>query len=100
MSTSYLSRQALGFAAATLCALALMHPVDAQQAPPPGSCRITGHVTSGSTPLPGVSITIKTGAALRAATSTDVDGSFSVPAVPGEYTISADLTGFTRVDRP
>lgn len=82
-----------------MLAFALMNPLAAQQGPA-GSCRITGHVTSGGTPLPGVAITVKAGTALRAATSTDVDGSFSVPATPGDYTISADLTGFGTVDHP
>lgn len=100
MFDSYLSRQTLGFATATMCALALMHPVDAQQAPAAGTCHITGHVKSGTTPLPGVSITLKQGTTLRAATSTDVDGSFTVPAAPGDYTMWADLTGFGRVEQP
>ena len=100
MSTSPMSRQAFGLAAAAMFAFALMNPVDARQASPAGTCRITGHVKSGTMPLPGVSITVKAGTTLRAATSTDVDGSFSVPAAPGDYTMSAELTGFGRVEQP
>ena len=100
MPTSYLSRRAAGFSAGLLMALALMNPLDARQAPGTGACRISGHARSGTTPLPGVAIAIKTADALRLATSTETDGGYAVNLAPGEYTISADLTGFTRIERP
>jgi trimeric autotransporter adhesin len=86
-------------AAGVMAAVALMAPLDARQAPT-GACRITGHATSGSTPLPGVALTIKSGTTVKGATSTDVDGSFSFSLTPGQYTLSAELTGFGRVERP
>src|SRR4029079_6105749 len=36
----------------------------------------------------------------RAATSTEVDGGFAINLRPGQYTLSAELTGFARVERP
>jgi len=41
-------------------ALGLMNPLHARQAPGNGACRIAGHVKSGTTPLPGVAIAVKT----------------------------------------
>ena len=99
MANSYLSRETAGLAAGLMAAAALMAPLYARQAPA-GACRITGHATSGSTPLPGVALTIKSGTAIKGATSTDVDGSFSFALTPGQYTLSAELTGFGRIERP
>ena len=100
MTTSYVSRRAAGFGASLLAALALMNPLDARQAPGAGGCRISGRATSGATPLPGVAIALKAGDAVRAATSTETDGLYAVTLAPGEYTLTAELTGFTRVQRP
>jgi trimeric autotransporter adhesin len=74
--------------------------VEGQQGPAALPCRVTGHVTSGGVPLPGVSITMRAAGAMRAATSTETNGTFSLPAAPGDYTLSAELTGFTSVERP
>src|SRR5579863_9785998 len=41
-------------------------------------CRIGGRVTSGNVPLPGVSVVVHVGDALRAATSTDLDGTYTI----------------------
>jgi hypothetical protein len=79
-----------------MLALALMNPLDARQGP--GGCRISGRATSGATPLPGVSITIKTGDSTHT-TSTEADGAYSATLGPGQYTLVAELTGFTRVER-
>src|SRR5437867_10561488 len=66
------------------------------QATPP--CRISGRVTSGNTPLPGVSITVHAGDALKIATSTDIDGTYEFISSPGAaYHLYAEITGFTPV---
>jgi hypothetical protein len=51
----------------------------AQAAP---RCRLEGRATSGIVPLPGVSIVVHVGDALKAATSTDVDGRYTVIVTP------------------
>jgi hypothetical protein len=76
-----------------------LRPVDAQQALPPGACRITGRATSGATPLPGVTVVIRSNDAVKAATSTDPDGTYHVALGPGVYKLSAGLTGFGPVDK-
>src|SRR5262249_49002274 len=54
-------------------------PAQAQPArPAPNGCRVTGKVVSGTTPLPGVSIVVHVGEAVKAATSTDADGKFVI----------------------
>ncbi|HET7694804.1 MAG TPA: TonB-dependent receptor [Vicinamibacterales bacterium] len=100
METTPVSRRAAGLAAGLLAALALMNPLDARQTSAGGGCRISGRATSGATPLPGVAITLKIGDVVRAATSTETDGAYSVALAPGEYTLTAELAGFTRVQRP
>src|SRR6185369_10206671 len=94
------SRRTAGFAAGAMAAIALMAPLDARQSGAAGACRITGHATSGTTPLPGVSITIRTAEASKGATSTETDGGYAISLTPGQYTLSAELTGFTPVERP
>ncbi|HYT74725.1 MAG TPA: hypothetical protein VEL79_08255, partial [Vicinamibacterales bacterium] len=70
MSNLYQFRRTASLGAAlTMMLAALMIPVDALQGPAPGSCRISGHVTAGTSPLPGVAIAVKSGEALRVATS-------------------------------
>jgi hypothetical protein len=76
---------------------AVMRPLDAQQ---DGTCRVAGKATSGSTPLPGVSITASVDGSPKYTTSTDVDGTYHLALTPGAYQISAELTGFRRVDQP
>src|SRR5690242_8764865 len=102
MTTVYILRRMAGFGAAAAVALAFALPIDidARQAPAQGACRITGHATSASQPLPGVAIAVKSGTALRVATSTDVDGGYGVNLAPGQYTLTAELTGFTHLDQP
>ena len=86
-------------ACAGACALAWMGPVDAwEQAG--GSCRISGKAVSGSTPLPGVSIVFNAADAVKAATSSDPDGTYRLSVPQGTYTVTAELTGFTRVGQP
>ena len=64
------------------------------------ACRVVGHVTSGRDPLPGASVMVRAGDALKTATSTDVDGSFSLSLEPGaSYRLAVELTAFTTADR-
>jgi hypothetical protein len=79
-----------------MLALALMNPLDARQGSP--TCRISGRAMSGATPLPGVSITVKSADSSRA-TSTDADGGYALNLAAGQHTLSAELTGFSRVER-
>jgi hypothetical protein len=66
----------------------------------PQRCRIDGRVTSGSIPLPGVSILVHTGEALRVATSTGVDGRYSLSIPSGAQSrLSAIFTGFVSAER-
>ena len=65
-----------------------------------GALQIDGRATSGGVPLPGVSIAVHVGDAVKAATSTDIDGRFTILFAPGaSYRVSADLTGFATVER-
>ncbi len=72
----------------------------AEQAIPTNECRVAGKVTSNTQPLPGVVVFVRDGERLVAATSTDIDGSYTVrvPAL-GSYRLSAELTGFAPVER-
>ncbi|MEO6223581.1 MAG: hypothetical protein ABIP90_10030, partial [Vicinamibacterales bacterium] len=70
-------------------------PLKAQQAP--ALCVVTGKVVSGTTPLPGVSVTAMAGERLVAAASTGVDGSYKMTVAPGvEYRVAAEMTAFAR----
>src|SRR5262245_9273443 len=100
MPTFHMSRTTAGFAASVLALTALMAPLDARQAAGTGACRISGRASSGTTPLPGVSVTIRIADALKSATSTETDGGYALNLPPGQYTLTAELTGFTRVERP
>ena len=64
------------------------------------SCRVSGRIASGRTPLPGVAVVARLGDRVVAATSTGVDGAW-VLALPGErtYRLSTDLMGFAAVQR-
>ncbi len=63
-------------------------------------CRVTGRVVSGVVPLPGVSIVVRSAGVVKAATSTDLDGTYTILFAPdAAYDVSADLPGFTAVDR-
>jgi hypothetical protein len=72
----------------------------ATTSPAPSRCRVDGRVSSGGAPLPGASVIVRAGAAVRAATSTDVDGRFAVLFAPeSTYHLTIELTAFTSVDR-
>ena len=69
--------------------------VSAQRLPP--SCLVTGKVVSGTTPLPGVSVTVRVGERLVAATSTAVDGSYKITVPPSaQYELVVEMTAFAR----
>ena len=79
----------------------------AAQAPPPSggwppsaACVVSGAVSSGTSPLPGVALYLVSGAADVASSSSDLDGRFAIriPA-PGTYTVRAELTGFAPASK-
>jgi hypothetical protein len=71
----------------------------APAAPAVPRCRVTGTVTSGTQPLPGVAIIIKTGTRL-VDTSTDLEGKFVVLFDPNStYHLSAQLTAFATAEQ-
>jgi hypothetical protein len=71
----------------------------AAPAPPQTRCRVTGTVTSGTQPLPGVAIIIKTGTRL-VDTSTDLEGKFVVLFDPNStYHLSAQMTAFATSEQ-
>jgi hypothetical protein len=60
---------------------------------------VYGRAESGSAPLPGVSIVVRSADTISATTSTDVDGSYAITLPAGSYTVTATLTGFSDVQR-
>lgn len=85
-------------AASGALAFGLSGPLDAwQQAS--GACRISGHAVSGNQPLPGVSVFVRAAGAVKAATSTDPDGTYRILLTDGSYDLAAELTGFTPASR-
>jgi hypothetical protein len=84
---------------AAALAIGPLQPIDAQQAGSAAACRIGGRATSGPTPLPGVTVIVQADGAVKGATSTDPDGTYHVNVAAGAYRLSAQLTGFTRVER-
>src|SRR5262245_17158403 len=79
-------------------ALAVVVPIGAQRGGT-GGCRVSGRAESGSTPLPGVSIVVRSADTVSATTSTDVDGSYAITLPAGSYTVTATLTGFSDLQR-
>jgi hypothetical protein len=98
------------FTFAACCAWAVAEVLAGAQAPQPSSpiqpaqtgarCRVEGHVTSGTVPLPGASIVVQVANTVKASTSTDIDGKYTVTFTPNAtYHLSADLTAFGRAER-
>ena len=87
------------FTAAVWLFLFVMRPLDAKQAVPPGMCRLDGVVTSGGSPIPGVSIVLTAGDAAAGATSTEADGKYQLIVKPGVYRATAELSGFAAATR-
>src|SRR5438045_3709681 len=104
---SFYQRLVLGLIAAAVLGVAASAAGPQNAATLPGGqsavrCRLDGRVTSGNVPLPGVSMLVHAGNTLKAATSTDLDGRFSVNFGSGggaSYQVSAELTGFARGER-
>src|SRR3972149_9873051 len=71
----------------------------ARQAEREPVCRVRGRVTHGDTALPGVALVAHAGDLVAVATSTDVDGTYRLSLRAGEYRVTAELTGFDRVER-
>jgi hypothetical protein len=70
------------------------------QMPGRAACRVDGHVTSGRDALPGASVVVRVGGVLKAATSTDIDGRYTIVFSPGSaYHLTAELTAFAPVER-
>jgi hypothetical protein len=70
-------------AAGLALVIALILPVGAAQNPAGGpargdACRLTGRALSSSRPLPGVSLLATAGETIKGATSSELDGSFSL----------------------
>jgi len=64
------------------------------------TCRVEGRVTSGRDGLPGASVVVHVGDLLKAATSTDIDGRYTIIFSPNAtYHLSAELTAFASVER-
>jgi hypothetical protein len=68
--------------------------------PAGATCRVEGRVSSGRDGLPGVSVVVHVGGVLKAATSTDIDGRYTIVFSPNAtYHLSAELTAFAPVER-
>src|SRR5580700_10291646 len=75
-------------------------PAAAAQVPAAARCRVQGQVTSAGSPLPGASVVVHVGDALKAATSTDIDGRYTILFGPdATYRVSAGLTAFSPAER-
>ena len=84
--------------AAVSTAVGLVYPLGAQQ-PGVATCRVTGRVINGTTPLPGVSLVALAPDVVAAATSSEIDGTYQLAVAPGTYRLKAELTGFTAVEQ-
>jgi trimeric autotransporter adhesin len=71
-------------------------PTNASAASAPASCEITGKVTTGSIPLPGVSITASNSlTGKKSVGSTELDGTYVLEVGPkGRYVIRAEFAAF------
>src|SRR5215475_3118934 len=71
-----------------------------QQPAGDATCRVEGRVTSGSDGLPGASVVVHVEGVLKAATSTDIEGRYTIIFSPGAtYHLTAELTAFAPVER-
>jgi trimeric autotransporter adhesin len=62
-------------------------------------CRISGRAAAGGTALPGVSIIVTVADAVKAVTSSALDGTFQLALPSGSYTVRAELTGFGPLEQ-
>ena len=66
----------------------------------PEGCTVRGRITSGATPLPGVSLVAAADGQVVGATSTEIDGRYELALPRGVYQLKVELTGFSTVERP
>src|SRR3954464_16033625 len=71
----------------------------AAQQPIEAACRVSGVARGAGVALPGVSISVVAGDAIRSASATQADGTYRVSVAPGSYRLRAELTGFDRTER-
>lgn len=90
-------RRAVLWITTSVALAAVAGQLGAQQAPAP--CRVSGRITSGTTPLPGVAVVASAGGRVMSATSTEADGTYQLAVAPGAYDVRAELTGFTALTR-
>lgn len=84
----------------TLALAAFAMPILGAPQTPAGSCVITGRAAAGTTALPGVAIVAKVGTAVKAATSTDIDGTYKLLVPAGAtYHLTGELTAFSTFQR-
>jgi len=75
-------------------------PAPSPQPAAGATCRVEGRITSGREGLPGASVVVHVAGVLKAATSTDIDGRYTIVFSPGAtYHLTADLTAFAPVER-
>jgi hypothetical protein len=77
-------------------------PLRAQQAPTPQptGCVVSGKIVSGTMAIPGVSVTVRAGDKLVAATSTGVDGTYRLTVPAGAtYQMLVEMTAFAKGER-
>lgn len=87
-------------ASLSLAVTAFAMPLVGAPQTPAGSCAVSGHVSAGSTPLPGAAIIAKAGSTVKAATSSDIDGSYKLVLPAGAtYHLTGDLTAFSSFQR-
>lgn len=99
MNPPWPTRLVSSLAAATASA-AFVIPLVAAPQTPAGFCAITGRASAGNTPLPGVAILAKAGDVVKAATSTEEDGSYKLLVPAGAtYHLTGELTAFSRFQR-
>src|SRR5690242_5818939 len=85
--------------AALLVATSLGVVLAAAQQPAEPACRISGVARGAGVTLPGVTISVLTGDAVRTTSATQGDGAFRISLPPGTYRLRAELTGFDRLER-
>src|SRR6187397_1003436 len=92
----------IALAAATALAVGQWRPVEAEQSPASLAnrpCRVHGTVLGGEMPLPGATVTARSGEQVAAVTSTDLDGTYVLAIAPGSYTLRVQLAAFAAADR-
>ena len=94
--TAPLSRLVAGCIAAAVVGVVAR----AQDSPSSARCRVAGRVTSGGVPIPGATLVVRVADAVQLATSTDVEGTYSIQfAARAAYRLSVDATGFVGTIR-